>query len=36
MHMAEVSVHYISGFLSFLRIIKSAVLHLGKSGLIVD
>jgi hypothetical protein len=36
MDKQEVSVHYISGFLSFLRITKSAVLHLGKSGLIVD
>jgi hypothetical protein len=34
--MPEVSVHSISEFLSFFRINKSAVLHLGKSGLLVD
>jgi hypothetical protein len=36
MDMPEVSVHSISEFLSFFRINKSAVLHLGKSGLLVD
>jgi hypothetical protein len=36
MDIPEVSVHYISEFLSFFRINKSAVLHLGKSGLLVD
>jgi hypothetical protein len=36
MDVTGVSVHYISEFLSFFRINKSAVLHLGKSGLLVD
>ncbi len=36
MDMPEVSVHSISEFLSFFRINKSAVLHLGKSGVLVD
>ena len=36
MDMTGVSVHSISEFLSFFRINKSAVLHLGKSGLLVD
>jgi hypothetical protein len=36
MDMPGVSVHSISEFLSFFRINKSAVLHLGKSGLLVD
>jgi len=36
MDKQEVSVHYISEFLSFFRITKSAVLHLSKSGLLVD
>jgi hypothetical protein len=36
MDMLKVSVHYISEFLSFFRINKSAVLHLGNSALLVD